>query len=249
MVGNGRRIEDLDVGLVRHGVGFETLNRRGARFLSASIARTTLEQYAADLLGGDPMLSSPIDRISFDSKSSKLQHIKEAFTLLNDVRRRPELLADIRATAVLEQRLLENLLLRTCPASEKESYPQKYIAARRAQRYVLEHFEDVPSLRDLCAQAASSHATLDRGLRELYGLSPLLYLKMLRLSRARKDLRQPNEDTTMTDVALRWGFLELGRFSVQYRQRFGETPSETLAHARGEHQMVGCMLLGVLGRL
>jgi AraC-like DNA-binding protein len=36
----------------------------------------------------------------------------------------------------------------------------------------------------------------------------------------------------VTDVALRWGFLELGRFSVQYRQRFGEAPSETLKKAR-----------------
>ena len=38
---------------------------------------------------------------------------------------------------------------------------------------------------------------------------------------------------TVTGVALRCGFVELGRFSVQYRQRFGERPSETLCRVRG----------------
>jgi len=37
-----------------------------------------------------------------------------------------------------------------------------------------------------------------------------------------------NRSMTVTDIALRSGFLELGRFSVEYRQMFGESPSETL---------------------
>ena len=31
-----------------------------------------------------------------------------------------------------------------------------------------------------------------------------------------------NRSMTVTDIALRSGFLELGRFSVEYRQMFGE---------------------------
>jgi transcriptional regulator GlxA family with amidase domain len=34
--------------------------------------------------------------------------------------------------------------------------------------------------------------------------------------------------TTVSDAAGRCGFLHLGRFSVQYREKFGETPSATL---------------------
>ncbi|WP_460359141.1 helix-turn-helix domain-containing protein [Mycobacterium sp. ZZG] len=33
---------------------------------------------------------------------------------------------------------------------------------------------------------------------------------------------------TVTMVAGRWGFLHLGRFAIQYRQLFGESPSQTL---------------------
>jgi hypothetical protein len=30
------------------------------------------------------------------------------------------------------------------------------------------------------------------------------------------------------EIALRWGFAHLGRFAVEYRQRFGESSPETL---------------------
>jgi len=34
------------------------------------------------------------------------------------------------------------------------------------------------------------------------------------------------------DVAYNWGFWEPGRFSVEYRQMFGEKPSETIQRSR-----------------
>jgi transcriptional regulator GlxA family with amidase domain len=52
---------------------------------------------------------------------------------------------------------------------------------------------------------------------------------MLRLSRARGALLSADASlTTVTAIATGFGFLELGRFSVEYRQIFGESPSRTL---------------------
>ncbi|MFP5456117.1 MAG: helix-turn-helix domain-containing protein, partial [Alphaproteobacteria bacterium] len=34
--------------------------------------------------------------------------------------------------------------------------------------------------------------------------------------------------TTVSELALEWGFTHLGRFSAEYRRRFQELPSETL---------------------
>jgi AraC-like DNA-binding protein len=58
---------------------------------------------------------------------------------------------------------------------------------------------------------------------------PMTYLRRLRLHKARAELaaRCPNT-LTVTAVASHWGFLHLSRFAEQYRQLFGESPSETL---------------------
>ena len=37
--------------------------------------------------------------------------------------------------------------------------------------------------------------------------------------------------TTVTDVAMMFGFFELGRFAGRYRHTYGEVPSETLRQA------------------
>jgi transcriptional regulator GlxA family with amidase domain len=49
------------------------------------------------------------------------------------------------------------------------------------------------------------------------------------LNRARTALLGANRNEgCVTEIATELGFTELGRFSVRYRQMFGESPSETL---------------------
>ena len=53
------------------------------------------------------------------------------------------------------------------------------------------------------------------------------------MNAARRELRDASPgSTTVTRVATRWGFTELGRFAGEYRAMFGELPSETLAGER-----------------
>jgi AraC family ethanolamine operon transcriptional activator len=52
---------------------------------------------------------------------------------------------------------------------------------------------------------------------------------MLRLSQARRALLCADAElVTVTEIATCFGFVELGRFSVEYRRMFGESPSQTL---------------------
>jgi len=50
--------------------------------------------------------------------------------------------------------------------------------------------------------------------------------------------RADSARTTVTAIALDHGFGELGRFSVQYRRLFGESPSETLRRAADEPTLI-----------
>jgi AraC-like DNA-binding protein len=61
---------------------------------------------------------------------------------------------------------------------------------------------------------------------------------MLRLSQVRGALLSARGQlVTVTEIATDFGFAELGRFSVEYRKVFGESPSETLHQARVSNGM------------
>ena len=55
----------------------------------------------------------------------------------------------------------------------------------------------------------------------------MTYLKNVRLDLARMDLKNKN-NTTVTEIAMNCGFNHLSKFSIKYKERFGELPSETL---------------------
>ena len=57
-------------------------------------------------------------------------------------------------------------------------------------------------------------------------------LRQARLAQARSALAAPRPETTVTTVALDYGFNHLSRFARQYARHFGESPSETLRRAR-----------------
>ncbi len=54
------------------------------------------------------------------------------------------------------------------------------------------------------------------------------------MERARQALLGPEPASSVTGIALDWGFAHLGRFSVEYRERFGECPSQTLRRAQSK---------------
>jgi transcriptional regulator GlxA family with amidase domain len=74
---------------------------------------------------------------------------------------------------------------------------------------------------------------LMRGFERRLGVSPMRYLLHWRLDRARAELLDAAPgSSTVTDIALRWGFGNLGDFAARYRSRFGELPRATLQRSR-----------------
>jgi AraC-like DNA-binding protein len=99
-------------------------------------------------------------------------------------------------------------------------------------RHVEENLDRPLRLGDLCVVAGVPSRTLQRLCQRHWGVSPITYVSLQRLHRARRMLRRGFADMTVTEVALGCGFVHLGRFAAAYRQQFGETPSATLARAR-----------------
>ena len=87
-------------------------------------------------------------------------------------------------------------------------------------------------IAELCRMIGVERRTLSRAFQAVHGTTPSRYLRAARLNLAREALLVPGtECTTVTEIATRFGFRELGRFATEYRAAFGESPSETLRRA------------------
>ncbi|KQX23370.1 MULTISPECIES: AraC family transcriptional regulator [unclassified Sphingomonas] len=99
----------------------------------------------------------------------------------------------------------------------------------RAERFMLDHLEHDISLADIVAASGVSERSLQTGFRRAHGTTPLRHLKLLRLEGAHHALLNGTPGTTrVTDVATRFNFWQLGRFSADYKELYGHLPSEAL---------------------
>ncbi len=104
-----------------------------------------------------------------------------------------------------------------------------------ATEFIETHLDHPLSVAAVALVAGMSARTLQATFRSRLQTTPTAYIRDRRLDRARADLTAAshNRDTTVTEIATRWGINHLGRFAVDYRARFGESPSQTLrGHVR-----------------
>ncbi len=77
--------------------------------------------------------------------------------------------------------------------------------------------------------ARCSERMLQYAFRDIHGMGPHAWFQAMKLKEANRELRTCGSPSLrVSDVALRWGFTHFGRFSLEYRRMFGESPSETL---------------------
>jgi AraC-like DNA-binding protein len=100
---------------------------------------------------------------------------------------------------------------------------------RRAEERFVEAQADPISLADLCAAAGASKSALYLAFHLICGEPPLEYFRKRRLTQARSRLlNSAPERGAVKRAALDVGLTELGRFAVEYRHLFGESPSASL---------------------
>jgi AraC-like DNA-binding protein len=102
--------------------------------------------------------------------------------------------------------------------------------ARRAQEYIEEHYPGTIRMEDVCGYTGVSLRTLQRSFAEYFQVSPSEFIRARRLHAARQGLLAADSShRTVSQIAIDNGFTHLGRFSVEYREHFGESPRATLA--------------------
>ncbi|PHM45033.1 AraC family transcription regulator [Xenorhabdus mauleonii] len=140
---------------------------------------------------------------------------------------------------ILQYRMITNQMEQLLSVTLLSTHQHNYIESanhrcairprhvRRVQEYLQAHAHEPITVEQLAQVAGVSLRSLYSGFKEFLNISPMQYLRDLRMAHVRTELLA-GEASSVTGVALRWGFAHMGRFSAEYKARYGETPSESL---------------------
>lgn len=136
-------------------------------------------------------------------------------------------------TRQLSEQAVCTLLLSLGSNYSDDIYRQPSPISTKSVRTVLELLDAEPqamlTVADLAAEAGISMRALELAFRKEFDTTPRDYVMQARLRRAHKELtRAIPGATTVTDIAMKWGFAHTGRFARRYRESFGVNPSEAL---------------------
>lgn len=98
---------------------------------------------------------------------------------------------------------------------------------RRAIAFIDAHDSGPLTVQDVADAVGIGLRSLQEGFRRHRQISPHDYIKQVRLGRVRAELSDPQSTRRIEEIARHWGFVNRGHFAVDYRQAFGEQPSET----------------------
>ncbi|WP_113700577.1 AraC family transcriptional regulator [Nonomuraea lactucae] len=201
--------------------------------LIANIPSALVEGALAELLG-----DSPRTPLRFEPAIGDSTAISQALVAIAAAAAAPGPFPF--AASALAEHHFEQFVLHTLLTSQPHNHsaamsaptaPATPASLRRARSYCHDHAAEAVTLGDIAAAARMSVRTLQQSFREHLQTTPMAYLRSVRLEHAHRDLLHiaaTGGHTTVTEVALRWGFTHLGRFATLYKATYGQSPSQTL---------------------
>lgn len=99
--------------------------------------------------------------------------------------------------------------------------PEQYTQVRQSRAFMDQHYAEKIELNDLAAAACMSRFHYVRVFQQIYGLTPRLYLRDLRIAKAKTLLMA---GLPVTQVCLDVGYESLPTFSAAFRKCTGYTP-------------------------
>lgn len=198
------------------------------------VPRATLESELDQLLPGSATRPLVFES-AMDLEASAGGSLDDWLRLVDRELDRPEGLAAHPLAGRNMERMLLDALLLSQPHNYHEqlhapvrSAPPRPIA--QAVRILQDRADEPWSISTLALEVHLSVRAVQEGFQRHVGTPPMAYLRQVRLRRVHEELRRADPgSTTVGAVAMRWGFLHMGRFAAAYREAFGQAPSQTLS--------------------
>jgi AraC-like DNA-binding protein len=230
---------NANVGLVYRGMPGTTLSATGGHErLAIWIPAASLNQRLAALLDA-PVTKDLTFEPVFDWSS--VPGLRRLLRLMVEELGSPAPFAGSDMAARSFTDLLLYRLLLAVPHNYTErltetSRPAVPSIVRRAEAYIRARVEEPIALREVAEAAGCSVRSLQLGFRRFRETTPLGAIRNARLQAAREALSSGRAGSTVTDLALQFGFTNPGRFAQLYRAAFGETPLDALRRGPTHHR-------------
>jgi AraC-like DNA-binding protein len=236
--GNASHSLDRDSGLIYRGSPDTALTSTGAQErLAIWIPQASLTRRLSALLDA-PVSGDPVFQPVFRWDARGLEPLRHLVALLmHELQAAAPSLLGSKAASRFFVDLLIYTMLKSLPHSHSGEVEQPHAVAtpgtlRRAEAYIRAHVEEPIALHEVAAAANCSVRSLQLAFRSFRNTTPLLAIRRFRLEAAREALRSGDAGGTITEVALRFGFANPGRFTRHYKEAFGETPAEAMGRRR-----------------
>ena len=231
-----RGVSRLPYSLLRHAKGqaFHERTSGPTDWVTLSIPTSEIVAAGSALAGRD--LSAPRDpQVVIPAPGNMANLLRVQAATSNLAENSPHLLANAEVARALKQSLIGATIacLDDSDARDEKWAQQTHDTIMKRFRRVLEEHPDRPIyVPEICTAIGVPDRTLRLCCQEHLAMSPKQYLMLRRMHLVRRALQAAAAETTVTEIATRFGFWHLGRFSVGYHTIFGELASTTLARHR-----------------
>ena len=227
---NGQLTRSYESGvghLTSPGNPLDLTGKKNCHFLASTFSLSPMNQYRQKLLQTDSAEFAPLSPdvlLNTPNGSALLGSVVQAWTQLNQ---HDHSLSE-NELIELEDDLLASLVLYANKQPEERNTPFSS-HLEPAEEYLCAHLKN-PVTRDTLAEVSGrSIRSLSRIFQQKHGMGPMTFLRCRRLEAIYLDLlgAEPGS-TTVIRVVTSYGFTHSGKFSIDYKTMFGESPSATL---------------------
>ncbi len=213
---------------------------KDAKQYALKFPREKLESHLSSLI--NERVDGPIDfDLTFNLQNSAGRSLLRACILLQaEWEEQSTLILSPIARRHIESLVMTNFLLAAgSPHTEKifgihqQSEKTSKLLVQQVKEYIEENVHELPGLAELTSYAGVSARSLQNGFKEHLGVSPMEYVRNVRMERAHEQLKNAvSTGENVTDIAMEWGFYNVGRFSQMYKGIYGQSPRETIIRVR-----------------
>ena len=226
---SGYRIAPHDCIILNSNAEVEAVTHRHSDVVSLSVSLASLGGEANRLLSSGVSLSPGV-RLSKCNASS----IAALQSSINMALRLRDGMLHAASDEVLHRSLSTSLvehlkqMSSELPAGQRRERLPRHKGVELARNYIHQHLADPIRLSDLCGCSHLRARTLEYGFHDILCLTPIHYVKVLRLNQVHRQLlSRLYVGHSISALALDAGFQHLGQFAVDYKRLFLESPSAT----------------------